>query len=136
MPGGGQDRAAALTIHDLRRTGYDLARQHGADGLVARSLIGHVTEGMRARYSSVRDSERRQAVVRIAAAVTGAGALASESGTRAEPGPKTTAARLTLPRQPGLIAGEIYSGIGIRSSRGLARTREDSRVGAGLGAHN
>ena len=88
MPGGGQDRAAALTIHDLRRTGYDLARQHGADGLVARSLIGHVTEGMRARYSSVRDSERRQAVVRIAAAVTGAGALAfrkwNPSGTRAE----------------------------------------------------
>jgi len=36
----------AFTVHGLRRTFNDLTRRAGADGVVPRSLTGHVTEGM------------------------------------------------------------------------------------------
>lgn len=49
-----------FTVHGLRRTFNDLARRAGADGIVIRSLTGHVTEKMREHYSTVALDEKRQ----------------------------------------------------------------------------
>ena len=42
-----------FTIHGLRRTFNDLTRRAGVDGVVIKSLTGHVTEKMRTHYSPV-----------------------------------------------------------------------------------
>ena len=60
-----------FTVHGLRRTFNDLARRAGADGIVIRSLTGHVTEKMREHYSTVALDEKRQTaadVVQLVAA--------------------------------------------------------------------
>ncbi len=49
-------------MHGLRRTFNDLARRAGVDGVVTKSMTGHVTERMREHYSSVGLDEKRQAV--------------------------------------------------------------------------
>jgi integrase len=42
-----------VTDHGLRRTFNDLTRRAGVDGVVLKSLTGHVTEKMRTHYSTV-----------------------------------------------------------------------------------
>jgi hypothetical protein len=42
-----------FTVHGLRRTFNDLTRRAGVDGVVIKSLTGHVTEKMRTHYSTV-----------------------------------------------------------------------------------
>jgi integrase len=56
-----------FTVHGLRRTFVDLARRAKVDGVVTRSLTGHVTEKMRLLYSTVGLDEKRAAVAVIAA---------------------------------------------------------------------
>ena len=51
-----------FTIHGLRRTFNDLTRRAGVDGVVIKSLTGHVTEKMREHYSSVALDEKLVAV--------------------------------------------------------------------------
>jgi integrase len=54
-----------FTVHGLRRTFNDLARRAGVDGVVTRSLTGHVTERMTEHYSTVGEDERRGAAVAV-----------------------------------------------------------------------
>ena len=61
--------AERFTVHGLRRTFVDLARRARVDGVVTRSLTGHVTERMRLHYSSVGMDEKRTAVAAIAVLV-------------------------------------------------------------------
>jgi integrase len=58
-----------FTVHGLRRTFVDLARRARVDGVVTRSLTGHVTEKMHLHYSTVGLDEKRSAVSAIAALV-------------------------------------------------------------------
>jgi integrase len=51
-----------FTIHGLRRTFNDLTRRAGVDGVVIKSLTGHVTEKMRNHYSTVGLDEKLVAV--------------------------------------------------------------------------
>ncbi len=51
-----------FTIHGLRRTFNDLTRRAGVDGVVIKSLTGHVTEKMRTHYSTVGLDEKLVAV--------------------------------------------------------------------------
>lgn len=51
-----------FTVHGLRRTFNDLTRRAGVDGVVIRSLTGHVTEKMRTHYSTVGLDEKLVAV--------------------------------------------------------------------------
>jgi integrase len=51
-----------FTIHGLRRTFNDLTRRAGVDGVVIKSLTGHVTEKMRSHYSTVGLDEKLVAV--------------------------------------------------------------------------
>lgn len=60
-----------FTVHGLRRTFVDLARRAKVDGVVTRSLTGHVTEKMRLHYSTVGLDEQRTAVIGISALAFG-----------------------------------------------------------------
>jgi len=51
----------------------DLARRAHVDGVVTRSLTGHVTEKMRVHYSSVGIDEQRLAVAAVSALVRPSG---------------------------------------------------------------
>jgi integrase len=51
-----------FTVHGLRRTFNDLTRRAGVDGVVIKSLTGHVTEKMRTHYSTVGLDEKLAAV--------------------------------------------------------------------------
>lgn len=50
--------ADRFTVHGLRRTFNDLTRRAGVDGVVIKSLTGHVTEQMRSHYSTVGIEEK------------------------------------------------------------------------------
>lgn len=58
-----------FTVHGLRRTFVDLARRARVDGVVTRSLTGHVTQKMHLHYSTVGLDEKRTAVNAIAGLV-------------------------------------------------------------------
>jgi integrase len=58
-----------FTVHGLRRTFNDLTRRAGVDGIVIRSLTGHVTEKMRGHYSTVALEEKRRAVAGVVALI-------------------------------------------------------------------
>jgi integrase len=76
-----------FTIHGLRRTFNDLTPRAGVDGIVIRSLTGHVTERMRDHYSSVGIDEKHMAVASVHRLVP----LASgDAGGDAESGQKKT----------------------------------------------
>ncbi|HKA91499.1 MAG TPA: tyrosine-type recombinase/integrase, partial [Haliangiales bacterium] len=79
-------RAAGIserfTVHGLRRTFNDLTRRAGVDGVVIRSLTGHVTEKMRDHYSTVRLEEKRIAVASVLKLVKSGG----ESGKSGDEG--------------------------------------------------
>jgi integrase len=76
-----------FTVHGLRRTFNDLARRAGADGIVIRSLTGHVTEKMREHYSTVALDEKRQTAADVVQLVA-----AAPSPTPASPPDKKAAA--------------------------------------------
>lgn len=59
------DLKRRFTVHGLRRTFNDLARRAGVDGIVTRSVTGHVTEKMREHYSTVALDEKRVAVAQV-----------------------------------------------------------------------
>jgi integrase len=70
-----------FTVHGLRRTFNDLARRAGADGIVIRSLTGHVTEKMREHYSTVALDEKRQTAADVVQLVAAAPAPPSPPPT-------------------------------------------------------
>jgi len=49
----------------MRRTFQDLARRAAVDGLVQRSICGHLTEEMTERYSSVAQVEVQAALGKV-----------------------------------------------------------------------
>lgn len=54
-----------FTVHGLRRTSNDLTRRAGVDGVVIKSLTGHVTEKMRSHYSTIGLDEKLVAVASV-----------------------------------------------------------------------
>ena len=54
-----------VTPKAMRRTFQDLARRAAVDGLVQRSICGHLTEEMTERYSSVAQVEVEAAVGKV-----------------------------------------------------------------------
>lgn len=54
-----------FTPHGLRRTFNDLARAAQVESLVMLSISGHLTERMRAHYSTVRPVEQRESIGRV-----------------------------------------------------------------------
>lgn len=63
-----------VTPRAMRRTYQDLMRAAGVPDLITRSISGHATEAMQARYSTVADGEQRSALARVAALMRGAAA--------------------------------------------------------------
>ena len=60
-----------FTPHGLRRTFNDLARRAGVEAVVTKSLTVHVTERMRAHYSTVGLDEKRAAVADVVRLIKG-----------------------------------------------------------------
>jgi len=56
-----------VTAKAMRRTFQDLARRAAVDGLVQRSLCGHLTEEMTERYRSVAQVEVEAALGKVVA---------------------------------------------------------------------
>jgi len=54
-----------ITPRAMRRTFQNLARQAAVDGLVQRSICGHLTEQMTERYSSVAQAEVEAALGKV-----------------------------------------------------------------------
>jgi hypothetical protein len=54
-----------VTPKGMRRTFQDLARQVGVEGLVQRTICGHLTEEMTERYSSVAQAEVQSALGKV-----------------------------------------------------------------------
>ena len=54
-----------VTPKAMRRTFQDLARRAAVDGLVQRSICGHLTEEMTERYSSVAQAEVQAALGKV-----------------------------------------------------------------------
>ena len=54
-----------FTQRGLRRTFNDLARAAQVEGVVTKSISGHLTERMRERYSTVAPIEQRASIARV-----------------------------------------------------------------------
>jgi hypothetical protein len=54
-----------FTQRGLRRTFNDLAREAQVEGVVTKSISGHLTERMRERYSTVAPIEQRASIARV-----------------------------------------------------------------------
>jgi integrase len=69
-----------LTPKGMRRTFNDVARAAGVHDVVTRSISGHQTEVMQHHYSTAADAEKRDALTRVHAVVTGsAGSTAASA---------------------------------------------------------
>jgi hypothetical protein len=55
----------AFTQRGLRRTFNDLARAAQVEGIVTRSISGHVTERIQEHYSTVHEDEQRAGIARV-----------------------------------------------------------------------
>ena len=69
-----------LTSKVMRRTFNNLLRRKAVDRLVLRSLTGHSSERMTARYSTVFEDERHQAVAQVVTAMVGGDEAGSGGG--------------------------------------------------------
>jgi len=54
-----------ITPSGMRRTFNDLARNAKVEGVVTKSISGHLTERMREHYSTVSENEQREAVGKV-----------------------------------------------------------------------
>lgn len=78
-----------VTPKAMRRTFQDLARRAAVDGLVQRSICGHLTEEMTERYSSVAQVEVEAALGKVIS-LAGYRDLLSETPAGCEVGVKAT----------------------------------------------
>ena len=72
----------------MRRTFQDLARRAAVDGLVQRSICGHLTEEMTERYSSVAQAEVEAALGKVVSLAGYRGLLRSSGGGKKRSGGK------------------------------------------------
>lgn len=75
-----------FTVHGLRRTFNDLARRAGVDGIITRSITGHVTEKMTAHYSTVALDEKRTAMTNVVRLVPMGDRLGDRAGEKKKAG--------------------------------------------------
>ena len=93
-----------VTPKAMRRTFQDLARRAAVDGLIQRSICGHLTEEMTERYSSVAQVEVQAAVGKVIS-LAGYRDLLSETPAGCEMGLKPT-----LNAKEPLAAGPVSDG--------------------------
>jgi integrase len=78
-----------FTPRGLRRTFNDLARLSNVEALVTKSISGHLTDRMRAHYSTVQPVEQRESIGRVLRLVEGAGVTIPEAPSGAPSGAPT-----------------------------------------------
>jgi hypothetical protein len=97
-----QDGARALSLGKkvtpkaMRRTFQDLARRAAVDGLVQRSICGHLTEEMTERYSSVAQADVQAALGKVVS-LAGYRDLLRTAGGNKRSGGKVVGKPITTP---------------------------------------
>jgi len=86
-----------VTPKAMRRTFQDLARRAAVDGLVQRSICGHLTEEMTERYSSVAQAEVQAALGKVVSLAGYRGLLRSSGGGKKRSGGKVVGKPITTP---------------------------------------
>ena len=86
-----------VTPKAMRRTFQDLARRAAVDGLVQRSICGHLTEEMTERYSSVAQAEVEAALGKVVSLAGYRGLLRAAGGGKKRSGGKVVGKPITTP---------------------------------------
>ena len=86
-----------VTPKAMRRTFQDLARRAAVDGLVQRSICGHLTEEMTERYSSVAQAEVEAALGKVVSLAGYRGLLRRAGGGKKRSGGKVVGKAITTP---------------------------------------
>jgi integrase len=86
-----------VTPKAMRRTFQDLARRAAVDGLVQRSICGHLTEEMTERYSSVAQAEVQAALGKVVSLAGYRGLLRTAGGGKKRSGGKVVGRPITTP---------------------------------------
>ena len=86
-----------VTPRAMRRTFQDLARHAAVDGLVQRSICGHLTEEMTERYSSVAQAEVEAALGKVVSLAGYRGLLRKTGGGRKRSGGKVVGKAISTP---------------------------------------
>jgi len=96
-----------ITPKAMRRTFQDLARRAALDGLVQRSICGHLTEEMTERYSLVAQAEVKAALGKVVSLAGYRGLLRGTGGKKRSGGKvvgKTLSTPTTLPASSSQLA--------------------------------
>jgi hypothetical protein len=96
-----------FTPRGLRRTFNDLARLSNVEALVTKSISGHLTDRMRAHYSTVQPVEQRESIGRVLRLVVKAGVTPQET-TAGAPKPEGVREREVDAGEPaGIFVGAL-----------------------------
>ena len=96
-----------VTPKAMRRTFQDLARVAAVDGLVQRSICGHLTEEMTERYSSVAQAEVQAALGKVVSLAGYRGLLGSEQGGKKRSGGKVVGKTVSTPTTPAATPSQV-----------------------------
>jgi hypothetical protein len=86
-----------VTPKGMRRTFQDLARRAAVDGLVQRTICGHLTEEMTERYSSVAQAEVQAALGKVVSLAGYRGLLRTAGGGKKRSGGKVVGKPIMTP---------------------------------------
>ena len=126
-----------VTPKAMRRTFQDLARRAAVDGLVQRSICGHLTEEMTERYSSVAQAEVQAALGKVVSLAGYRGLLRAAGGGKKRSGGKVVGKPITTPTTAAASPSQVpltnqlfLSGISGSNRRHSAWENENGRFGS------
>jgi hypothetical protein len=96
-----------VTPKAMRRTFQDLARVAAVDGLVQRSICGHLTEEMTERYSSVAQAEVEAALAKVVSLAGYRGLLQGSRGGKSPSGGKVVGKADSTPTTPAASPSQV-----------------------------
>ena len=96
-----------VTPKAMRRTFQDLARVAAVDGLVQRSICGHLTEEMTERYSSVAQAEVQAALGKVVSLAGYRGLLGGSRGGKKRSGGKVVGKTVSTPTTPAASPSQL-----------------------------
>jgi hypothetical protein len=96
-----------VTPKAMRRTFQDLARRAAVDGLVQRSICGHLTEEMTERYSSVAQAEVEAALGKVVSLAGYRDLLRAAGGGKKRSGGKVVGKTITTPSTVDRLSSQV-----------------------------
>jgi hypothetical protein len=96
-------------IERSARANQDLARRAAVDGLVQRSICGHLTEEMTERYSSVAQAEVQAALGKVVSLAGYRGLLRRSGGGKKRSGGKVVGKTTSTPTTPAARSSQLVA---------------------------